>query len=167
MQDNEVTRVNRQIYASAVRVINDDGTNLGVMSSNEALKIAQSQGLDLVEVSPSARPPVCKIMDYGKFRYHQSKKVNKAKKIETKTIKFGATTEEHDLNLKARQANSFLEKGHNVKFILKMKGREQSHVELWFNKLNEFSTLIENGKLTSPKHEGRTIVMTATPNPVS
>lgn len=107
---------------------------LGVMSPAAALKLAQEAGLDLVEVSPNAEPPVCKILDYGKFKYEQQKKANEARKnqktIDIKEIKLRATIGDHDYNIKLRQARKFIEDGDKVKFSLRFRGREQAHMNL-------------------------------------
>lgn len=124
-------RTNRSIRISPVRVIGSDGEQLGVMPTKKALSLAQDKGLDLVEVSPNVRPPVCKIIDYGKWKYDEKKKKNEAKKkstrAETKQIKFRPKTDSHDLAFKTKNARKFLEEGHKVQFEVRFKGRENAH----------------------------------------
>lgn len=123
-------RINQQITTRNVRVVNSNGDQLGIMETSGALEIAKEQGLDLVEVAHQVSPPVCKIMDYGKFQYQKSKqaKERKAKqgKIETKTVKIGFKTGQHDLGTKARKAIEFLDKGYKVNVEIFLKGRERS-----------------------------------------
>ncbi|MFA6338478.1 MAG: translation initiation factor IF-3 [Candidatus Paceibacterota bacterium] len=123
------TRINQQIRASEVRVIGAEGENLGLLSLNEALKKAQEVGLDLIEISPDARPPVAKIMDYGKFQYEQAKKQKQAKSkahvVETKSIQVKPGTSEHDLELKAKQASDWLKEGNRVTINLFLAGRSK------------------------------------------
>lgn len=127
-------RVNDQIRSREVRVINEAGDMLGVMAPFEAIKLAQAAGLDLIEVSPNAAPPVCKILDYGKYKYELQKKAAEARKkqkvIDIKEIKLRPTIGDHDYEIKLKQARKFLEDGDKVKFTLRFRGREQSHLEL-------------------------------------
>lgn len=127
-------RVNREIYAPKVRVIAEDGTMLGEMSVPEAIRMAEDRGLDLIEVAPNAKPPTCKIMDYGKYKYEQKKKSQASRKnqvqIKVKEIQLRPTTEQHDLNVKLRQTRGFLEDGDKVKINLKFRGREMAYVEM-------------------------------------
>jgi translation initiation factor IF-3 len=129
------TRINRDIRAETLRVIGAEGENLGVISFEEALKAAEAAGLDLIEISPSANPPVAKIMDYGKFQYAENKKQkevkNKAHKTETKIIQVKVGTGEHDLGLKAKQVSSWLKEGHRVKIDLFLRGRTK-YMEMAF-----------------------------------
>ncbi|MBI3273999.1 MAG: translation initiation factor IF-3 [Candidatus Colwellbacteria bacterium] len=125
-----------------MRVIDETGKNLGILEISEALRIAGERGFELIEIAPTARPPVCKIMDSGKFKYEherrerqQSKKI---KKIEVKGIRFGITTGKHDLELRAKQIQNFLEEGNKVKIEMKLRGREKSLTEFVFKKFNEF-----------------------------
>src|SRR5262249_14849672 len=126
-------RVNRRIRVPEVRVILDDGTQLGVMPTYEALRTAEERGLDLVEVSPKAGPPVCRIMDYGKFKFEQSKKTRQAKKnasvIEIKEIKFRPKTDDHDFEFKVRHIRKFLQEGNKVRLVIAFRGREIVHPE--------------------------------------
>lgn len=124
-------------------VIDDSGKSLGEMSNFEALDMARSKGLDLVEVSPNARPPVCKMTDYGKFQYIKTKQTRlanaKQKKVELKGVRIGLKTGGHDLNFKKKQAEKFLNKGHKVKIEIILKGREKAHQGLAQNNLKEFA----------------------------
>lgn len=141
-------------------VIDQDGTNLGVMSTSDANILAEDAGLNLVEVSPQARPPVCRIIDYGRFKYDQSKreKQRKAKTFEPKTIKLNAKTDRADFARKAKDADEFLSKGHPVNVQLRMRGRENAHSDLNVDKVNDFLSMIECGTVTRhPVREGRII----------
>lgn len=133
-------RVNKFIRVPQVRVILADGSNGDIMNTFEALKLAQDQGLDLVEINPKAMPPVCKIMDYGKFKYEEKKKLQIAKKNqqvqELKEITFRPNTDENDLNHKTVQAKGFLEEGHRVKFTVRFRGREIVHPNIGRDKLD-------------------------------
>ena len=129
-------RANHKIRVPTVRCVKSDGSMAGVMPTRDALKLAQQEGLDLVEISPNADPPVCRIMDFGKFRYDESVKRKKAKKQQhvrtVKEIKFHANVAEHDYQTKIDHAKAFLEKGHKVKLSLQFRGRENAHRELGF-----------------------------------
>ena len=158
-------RANNKIYALEVQVIGSDGKNLGVIQTKEAIKLAEEEGLDLIEIAPNAKPPVCKIIDIGKYKYDLQKKANKAKKkqkiINLKEIKLRPVTETHDYNFKIKNAKKFLTKGDKVKFTVQFKGREMQHTNLGYNLMNRIindtSTL---GKVeVQPKFEGRQIIM--------
>jgi len=127
-------RINDQIRSREIRVVDEAGEMLGVMTPFEALKIAQEAGLDLVEISPNAAPPVCKILDYGKYKYELQKKAAEARKkqkvIDIKEIKLRPTIGAHDYDIKLKQARKFIEEGDKVKFSLRFRGREQAHMEL-------------------------------------
>ncbi len=127
-------RINREIRAPKVRVIDKDGNLLGVLSVSEALFKAEGQGLDLVEISPNAEPPVCKIVDYGKFRYQQTKKEKESKKtqhqVKVKEVKLKPNTDEHDLLTKLKHAREFLTKGNKVRITCCFRGREMQHPEI-------------------------------------
>lgn len=133
--------INRAIRAREVRVTDDEGTLLGILSLADAMAAAESRGLDLVEVSPTAVPPVCKIMDYGKFKYEQSKKAGEAKKksvkVELKEVKMRPKTEEHDYDFKVKNARRFLEDGNKVKFTIMFRGREVTHPEFGRRQLEQ------------------------------
>jgi len=162
-------RINDRIRAPEVQVISSDKKNLGTFSTKEAVEMARQEGLDLIEISPNANPPVCKITDIGKYRYDLQKKANKAKKkqkiVNLKEIKLRPVTEIHDYNFKIKNAQRFLEKGDKVKFTVKFKGREIQHSNLG----NELMKRIINdtmsvGKVEVPaKFEGRQIVMIIQP----
>jgi len=162
-------KANERIRSPQVQVISSDGKNLGTLNTQEAINIAKQEGLDLIEISPNANPPVCKIIDIGKYKYDLQKKANKAKKkqkiINLKEIKLRPVTEIHDYNFKIKNAKKFLEKGDKVKFTVKFKGREMQHThlgnQLMDRIINDTSTL---GKVeVNPKFEGRQIIMIVQP----
>lgn len=140
-QNNFQTRVriNHQIRVPQIRVILNDGSNAGIMNTYDALKMAKDQAFDLVEINPTAKPPVCKIMDYGKYKYEEKKKAQAAKKNqvvqELKELTFRPNTDENDLNHKLDQAREFLGEGNKVKFTVRFRGREITHSELGRGKL--------------------------------
>ena len=152
-------------------MIDPDGVQLGIMSPEEALSKARSMGLDLVEVAPQAKPPVCRIMDYGKFRYEQSKKAREAKKkqtvIQLKEIKLRPKTDEHDFQFKARHVERFLRSGNKAKVTMMFRGREMVHTELGKRLLDRLAdTLKEVGQVEQPaKLEGRNMTMVLAPRP--
>ena len=162
-------RTNERIRASEVQVIASDGKNLGTLALQEAISIAKEEGLDLIEISPNANPPVCKIIDIGKYKYDLQKKANKAKKkqkiINLKEIKLRPVTEIHDYNFKIKNAQKFLSKGNKVKFTVKFRGREMQHHHLGKELLNRVQEDTKKfGKLEmSPKFEGRQMVMLIQP----
>jgi translation initiation factor IF-3 len=162
-------RVNHQINVREVRLVKEDGEMLGVVSTRDALSMAAEVGLDLVEISPTAVPPVCKILDYGKFKYEAQKRKNEAKKkqkvIEVKEIKMRPGIEEHDYEVKMRAIKSFLEEGDKVKVTMRFRGREMMHQELGMKVLDKVRTeLDELIKVEShPKLEGRQMIMTIAP----
>ena len=164
-----MTRVNRMIRIPRVLVVDEDGTQLGVLETSEALAIAEEKGLDLVEVAPTARPPVCRIMDYGKFKYEQSKKARKAKQashtVKVKTIQFRPKTDEHDYAFKKKHIVSFLEAGNKVKIVMRFRGREISHLDLALEFLNHLvEEIAEYGAPESqPQREGRQISFVVAP----
>ena len=163
----ESHRVNRQIRFPQIRVIDPEGKQLGIMTPDEARRMAEEQGLDLVEVAPQARPPVCRIMDYGKFRYDQSKKKDHSKQTVVKTITLRPKTDDHDLETKLSQAGKFLSKGNKVRFVMRMRGRERAHLDLWVSKLAEIIQRMEPGTFTvssTPRAEGRAIVAMIDPS---
>jgi translation initiation factor IF-3 len=162
-------RINRQIRISPVRVIADDGEQLGIMAVEEAIAAAEGQGLDLVEVAPTARPPVVRIMDYGKFKYEEARKARQARKkqhqIQIKEVKLRPGIEEHDLEFKLRHARRFLEEGNKVKATMQFRGRQMAHPEFGREVLSRFATALEEqGKVESmPSMEGRTMTMIIAP----
>ena len=163
-------RTNERIRALEVQVISSDGKNLGTFAIKEAIEMAKQEGLDLIEISPNANPPVCKVVDVGKYRYDLQKKANKSKKkqkvVNLKEIKLRPVTEIHDYNFKIKNAQRFLEKGDKVKFTVRFRGREMQHTDLG-NKLmdriiNDTAAL---GKVeVPPKFEGKQIIMIVQPN---
>lgn len=130
------TRLNHQIRAQSLRVIDENGQQLGVLSKQEALRLAEEQGLDLVEISPNADPPVCKIVDWGKYNYQRTKQLQKSKKnaknLEVKQMRLGLKIGEHDLAVKLKKVTGFLESGHKVKITIFYRGREMAHKDLGF-----------------------------------
>ncbi|MDI6790661.1 MAG: translation initiation factor IF-3 [Thermodesulfobacteriota bacterium] len=162
-------RINWQIRAKEVRLIGADATQLGITPLEEALKAAEAEGLDLVEIAPTAQPPVCRIMDYGKFKYEQSKKTQLAKKkqvvIQVKEVKFRPKTDEHDYQFKLRHIRRFLEDKDKVKVSVRFRGREIAFSGQAVNILNRIRTEIEDiGKIEyEPKMEGRDMVMIVAP----
>ena len=163
------TRVNRQIRISPVRVIANNGDQLGVLTVDEALAMAQEQGLDLVEVAPLARPPVVKIMDYGKFKFEQAKAARAAKKkqhvIHLKEVKFRPGIDDHDFEFKTRHAREFLQQGNKVKVTMMYRGRQMAHVELGRDVLDRVAAELKDvGKIEmEPKLEGRNMTMVLAP----
>jgi translation initiation factor IF-3 len=167
-KENEVL-LNEDIRAREVRCVGDDGTVYGVISRDEALKIAEKQGLDLVLVAPDAKPPVCKIMDYGKFRYQQEKKQKEAKKkqkvIEVKEIKLSIKIAQNDIKYKVKHAVEFLQDGKHVKFRVFLKGREMSTPEAGVAMLEKVWELVKDvaDRDKEPLVEGRYVNMLVTP----
>ena len=162
-------RINDRIRAVEIRLIGADGENVGVVTPARALQMAEEAGLDLVEISPTAVPPVCKIMDFGKFKYETQKREAEARKkqkiIEIKEIKFRPGTDTHDYDVKMRSVVKFLEEGDKVKVTLRFRGREMAHQELGLELLKRVEAdVAEIGKIESfPKLEGRQMVMMVAP----
>ena len=162
-------RSNNRITSPEVQVINSDGENLGVLNLQEAISKAKDENLDLIEISPNARPPVCKIMDMGKYKYDQQKKLNKAKKkqkkIELKEIKLRPVTEVHDYTFKIKNAQKFLSKGDKVKFTIRFKGREMQHTKLGNDLMEKIKIDMETiGKVElQPKFDGKQMIMVIQP----
>ena len=163
-------RTNERIRAPEVQVISNDGKNLGTLPIKEAIEAAKAEGLDLIEISPTANPPVCKIIDIGKYRYDLQKKTSKAKKkqrvINLKEIKLRPVTEIHDYNFKIRNAQKFLEKGDKVKFTVRFKGREMQHTHLGRELMERIIKDTMNlGKVeVQPKLEGKQFIMIIQPS---
>lgn len=157
--------INEQIRDKEVRVIGEDGEQLGVMSSKDALKLAKEAELDLIKIAPTAKPPVCKIVDYGKYRYEQMRKEKEAKKkqktIDIKEIRFSPNIDTNDLNTKVNQARKFLSKGDKVKVSIRFRGRELAHTEIGADILNNFAAQLEDVAIVEKpaKVEGRSMVM--------
>lgn len=166
---SEEIRVNEMISAENVRVISDDGGQLGILPIQEAIELANDRGLDLVEVAPNADPPVCRIMDYGKYKYKASKKVHetrkKGKAAQLKEIKVRPSTDEHDLETKIRNMKKFLIKKDRVKVTLMFKGRELAYRDAAIELLNRIAEDVkEEGSIyQEPKLEGRNITMLIVP----
>ena len=158
-------KTNERIRAREVQVISSDGKNLGTLSTQEAINIAKQEGLDLIEISPNANPPVCKIIDIGKYKYDQQKKAHKAKKkqkvMNLKEIKLRPVTEIHDYNFKIKNAQRFLTKGDKVKFTVQFRGREMQHTDLGYDLMKRITDDTASlGKIeVKPKFEGRQIIM--------
>ena len=162
-------RSNNRIVSAEVQVISSDGQNLGILNTQEAIAIAKNEGLDLIEIAQNAKPPVCKIMDMGKYKYDTQKKANKAKKkqkkIEIKEIKLRPVTEIHDYTFKIKNAQKFLSKGDKVKFTIKFKGRELQHSNLGDELMQKIKTDMEKlGKVElQPKFDGKQMIMIIQP----
>lgn len=157
--------LNEQIRDKEIRLIGDDGEQLGIMSAKDALKMAKEAGLDLVKIAPTAKPPVCKIVDYGKYRYEQARREKEAKKkqkvTEVKEIHLSPNIDVNDLTTKANQARKFVEKGNKVKVALRFRGREMAHMatgkevlDSFFEKLSDVAVVEKPAKL-----EGRSMIM--------
>ena len=162
-------KTNERIRATEVQVISSDGQNLGTLQTREAINLAKNEGLDLIEISPNANPPVCKIIDIGKYKYDQQKKAHKAKKkqkiMNLKEIKLRPVTEIHDYNFKIKNAQRFLEKGDKVKFTVRFKGREMQHTDLGSKLMDRIiNDTSKMGKVEiRPKFEGKQIIMIIQP----
>ena len=160
---------NQQIRAIDVQVIGSDGNNVGILPLKKAIELAKEEGLDLIEISPNANPPVCKIMDMGKYKYDLQKKTNIAKKkqkvVALKEIKMRPGTDVHDYNFKVKNAKKFLVNKDKVKFTVKFKGREMQHINLGKDLMNRIiEDAKEVGKIeTHPKFEGRQMIMIIQP----
>ena len=157
--------LNEQIRDKEVRLIGENGEQLGIMSSKEAQKLAREAELDLVKIAPQAKPPVCKIIDYGKYRYEQARKEKEAKKkqkvIEIKEVRLSPNIEENDLNTKVSAARKFIQKGNKVKITLRFRGREMSHMNNSRHILEEFAEKLSDIAVVDKpsKVEGRSLVM--------
>jgi len=162
--------MNEDILDPNVRLIDATGENVGVVATEEALRIASESQLDLVEISPNAKPPVCRVMDYGKFKFEQNKKAHQAKKkqkqIQVKEIKFRPGTEQGDYNVKLRKLTEFLKDGDKTKITIRYRGREMQHKELGAQLLNRIEAdLSEYGDVEQrPKMEGRQLIMVLSPS---
>ncbi len=163
-------RMNEQITASEVRVISSNGKQLGIISIREALNHAEDEGFDLVEVSPDAKPPVCKIIDYGKLKYKEQKSKKEAKKkqktIEVKEIKIRPGINKHDYDVKIKALSKFISAGNKVKVSIRFRGREMEHQNIGMNLLNKITEQVSNfAKIElPPKSEGKQIMMVLVPN---
>ena len=165
----EAQQINEEIKDKELRVISADGEQLGIMSAKEALKIAEDNDLDLVKIAPQAKPPVCKIMDYSKFRYEEAKREKENRKnqkqIETKEIRLSVTIDVGDFNTKVNQAKKFLNNGHKLKVSIRLKGRMMAHSELGVDNMKRFAEAVseEANVDKAPKLEGRQILMFLSP----
>ncbi|MDW8215676.1 MAG: translation initiation factor IF-3 [Roseiflexaceae bacterium] len=163
-------RINNRIRAREVRLIDENGVQVGIVPTRDALQMAEERGLDLVEVAPNAVPPVCRILDYGKFRYEQSKKEREARKnqkqVEVKQIRLEPKTDEHDLGVKAKQARRFLLDGDKVKFNMRFRGREIFHQEIGLEMLERMAEELRDISVVEqrPTMEGRVLTLLLAPN---
>lgn len=157
--------INEQIRCKEVRVIGEEGQQLGVMTSKEAMNLAKEAGVDLVMVSPSANPPVCRIVDYGKFKYEQLRREKEAKKkqkvVEVKEVRLSPNIDVNDLNTKCNAARKFIEKGNKVKVSLRFRGREMAHIDTTKHILEDFAEKLSDVAVIekAPKMEGRSMMM--------
>lgn len=157
--------INEQIRCKEVRVIGEEGQQLGVMASRDALNMSKDAGVDLVMVSPSANPPVCRIVDYGKFKYEQLRKEKEAKKkqkvVEVKEVRLSPNIDINDLNTKCNAARKFIEKGNKVKVSLRFRGREMAHIDSTKHILEDFAEKLSDIAVIekAPKMEGRSMMM--------
>lgn len=160
--------INEQIRDKEVRLIGEDGEQLGIMSAREAYKLAQEAELDLVKIAPGAKPPVCKIIDYGKYRYELARKEKEARKkqkiVELKEVRLSPNIESNDLNTKTNAARKFIEKGNRVKITLRFRGREMAHVQNSRHILDDFAEALSDVAVVekAPKLEGRSMSMVLT-----
>ncbi len=166
---NRELSVNEGIRDKEVRVIDVNGEQLGIMSPKKALEIAQQKDLDLVMVAPKANPPVCRIMDYGKYRFDMAKKEKEARKhqrtINVKEVRLSANIEEHDMGVKAKHADKFLKAGDKVKVSIRFRGREMAHTSIGYDVMNRFVEMITQEHIIErkPKLEGRNMIMILAP----
>ena len=161
--------INEDIREREVRVVNEQGEQLGIMPTVQALRLAEERQLDLVNIAPSAKPPVCKLMDYGKYRFEQSKKEKEIKKnqkiIETKEVRLSATIEDHDIDVRYRQAVKFLQDGNKVKVSIRFRGRQIAHSEIGTDVMQNFAERIKEYGVVEkkPMIEGRNMTMMLAP----
>lgn len=162
-------RINRQIISPTVRLVDHNGNMVGVVSVPEALRMAETVGLDLVEISPNAEPPVCKILEYGKYRYELQKKAHEARKkqkiVQIKEIKLRPTIDKHDLEIKMRHVMEFLEEGDKVRISMRFRGREMDHINIGMDVLNRIQEQLKDAAKIeqAPKSEGKQIIMMVGP----
>lgn len=166
---NKELQINDEIRDKEIRVIGSDGTQLGIMSASKALEIAESQNLDLVKIAPQAKPPVCKIMNYGKYRFEQAKREKEAKKnqkvVDVKEIRLSLNIDTHDFNTKVNQATKFIKSGDKVKVSIRFRGREMGHPEIGQENMNRFAKAMEEVAVVEKpaKLEGRSMLMFLAP----
>ncbi|HRD33843.1 MAG TPA: translation initiation factor IF-3 [Rhodocyclaceae bacterium] len=169
MAQDKKQRVNEEITAPEVRLVGDDGEQLGIVSLNAALNIADEAGLDLVEIAPMAVPPVCKVMDFGKFKYQEQKRAHEArlkqKQVQVKEVKLRPGTDENDYQIKLRNLKRFLGEGDKAKVTLRFRGREMAHQEIGMRQLERIKLDLEEIALVEqmPKMEGRQMIMVIAP----
>src|SRR6266705_2012234 len=167
------TRINERIRAKEIRVIGSSGAQLGIMTPENALRMATEEGLDLVEVASEANPPVCRIMDFGKYKYTQARRQKEARKkqttIQVKEVKMGPKTERHDFDFKLKHVRRFLEEGHKAKVTVRFKGREMAHTELGWKMLNKMVEATQDIANTenNPRLEGRMLHIILSPRPTT
>ena len=168
-QSRSDIRINEGIRVREVRVVSAEGEQLGIMTIQEALEAARSRDFDLVEVAPEANPPVCRIMDFGKYKYTQSRRQKEARKKQTtilvKEVKMGPKTEKHDFDFKLKHVRRFLEEGHKAKVTVRFKGREMAHTELGWKMLNKMVEAVSDIAVTenNPRMEGRMLHIMLSP----
>ncbi|MGI5850483.1 MAG: translation initiation factor IF-3 [Clostridiales bacterium] len=161
--------VNEGIREREVRVIDANGDQLGIMAPRKAMEIAEQRQLDLVMVAPQAKPPVCRIMDYGKYRFEMAKREREARKnqrtISVKEVRLSASIEEHDMAVKAKHADKFLKAGDKVKVTIRFRGREMAHTSIGYDVMNKFTKMVtqENVIERRPRLEGRSMIMILAP----
>ena len=169
MADNKNLRINEQIRVREVRLIDDKGEQRGIVSTLEALKIAREAGVDLVEVAPQSSPPVCKLLDYGKFKFEQEKKIKESRKnqkiVKIKEVRMQPKIDDHDLEFKAKHVKEFLEEGNKVKVTIRFRGRELAHTEIGEDVLKSVLGVIEGAYVMEklPSMEGRFMSMILSP----
>lgn len=169
ISSNKDLQINEEIRDRELRVIDSNGDQMGIMSSKQALELAAERQLDLVKIAPQAKPPVCRIMDYGKFRFEQSKKEKEARKNQKitnlKEIRFTPNIEEHDMNVKAKNAMKFLQDGDKVKVTIRFRGREVDHASFGHNALNRFVDIVKDVCVVEKpaKLEGKNMTMILAP----
>ncbi len=162
-------QINEQIRDKSVRLISEDGEQLGIVSAREAIEIAQERGLDLVKISPGAQPPVCKILDYGKFKFEQAKRQKEAKKnqhvVTIKEMRLSTTIDKHDLDVKAKCVSKFLKAGDKVKVSLRFRGRQMTHTDKGRQVMEFFYSMVQEDAVMekSAKLEGRSMFMILAP----
>jgi translation initiation factor IF-3 len=168
---NQKARINRRIRVPQVRLIDDEGQQVGVINTYDALMMAEERGLDLVEVAPNADPPVCRLMDYGKFLYEQNKKAREARKnqkiVEVKEVQIRPSTDDHDVEVKSNRAREFLGEGHKVKFNMRFRGRQLAHMDIGVRMLEDIAEQLRDVGTVElrPTTEGRSITMIIGPQP--
>lgn len=160
--------INEQIRDKEIRLIGEDGEQLGIMSTREAMKLAAEAGLDLVKIAPTAKPPVCKIIDYGKYKYELTRKEKEAKKkqktVDVKEVRLSPNIDTNDLNTKVNNAKKFIQKGNKVKVTLRFRGREMAHMQTSKHILDDFADMLKDIAVVEKptKLEGRSISMVLT-----